>query len=71
MHPPLAPDLSHVSADDRWRCADPGRERGGEVSSPWGVHGRGGWGGGKMLKHMIRGWWTIGVCGSGVTKGGV
>jgi len=24
-----------------------------------------------MLKHMIRGWWTIGVCGSGVRKAGV
>jgi len=32
---------------------------------------KGGWGGGKMLEHLIRGWWMKGVCGKGEERRGV
>jgi len=42
-----------------------GRGSGGQ----WGVLRRGGWGGGKMLEHLFRGWWAKGVSGGGREEG--
>jgi len=65
--------LTHVSAE-RWEAGQIWAGGGEGKQGPMGRtrnFTKGGWGGGKKLEHLFRGWWTIGVCGSGVTKGGV
>jgi len=65
--------LNHTQGADDRRRGKP-RQQGGEGKQ--GTVGctqntvRGGMGGGKRLKHLFRGWWMKGVCGSGVAKGG-
>ena len=60
---------------------DPGEDREGEWGpvgrtfgglrgdTPAALNKRGGWGGGKMLKRLFRGWWAKGVCGGGREEG--
>jgi len=43
--------------------------RGLRGDTPAALNKRGGWGGGKMLKHLFRGWWAKGLCGGGREEG--